>query len=72
MKKYKTLFLTFVTIFLGCIYVYTQASISEENNLAVMSLVAFVGLIVSLAGMITLSVLEIRADKKNDKKEESS
>lgn len=73
MKNYKTLFITCLVVFICSVWTYLQAAIawlaagSDENFLAWIFIVAIFGIILSLAGMITLSVLEIRANKKNDK-----
>lgn len=77
MKYHKTLFITFLAILFSCAIIFATTTftfvyvVSNDvyNRISTIHLFAALGIIISLAGMITLSVLEAKQDKSKPKDE---
>lgn len=77
MKYHKTLFITFLAILFSCAIIFATTTftfvyvVSNDvyNRISTIHLFAALGIIISLAGMIRLSVLEAKQDKSKPKDE---
>lgn len=80
MKYHKTLFITFLAILFSCAIIFATTTftfvyvVSNDvyNRISTIHLFAALGIIISLAGMITLSVKEAKRNKQelSEKKDE--
>lgn len=77
MQYHKTLFITFLAILFSCAIIFATTTftfvyvVSNDvyNRISTIHLFAALGIIISLAGMIRLSVLEAKQDKSKPKDE---